>query len=281
MTKKIEMSVTPFEKMKKVVYQKMRYSKGYSKCLLIVGCQRSGTTLISNVFNKIDYCRVFGEFSSLSNQDLERIRLNPFSDILKTFNYTHSPLIVCKPLVESQHTLNLLANIPNSRALWVFRHFKDVALSDVQKFKNNAGRGNLYPIIENKSNNWRNEEVTASTRHLIKELYSDRLSALECACLFWYSRNILYFDQVLQDQKDVYIWEYDDFVTTPLIYLNELLTSMKLPPQSIKTVSNVYRSSMNSARNAKINKDIHNLCEELYLRLKLSKQSANSRNTVP
>ncbi len=54
-----------------------------------MGCQRSGTTLISNVLDTPKDTRVYGEFSPLSDQDPAKIRLNTTENILCRFNSSY------------------------------------------------------------------------------------------------------------------------------------------------------------------------------------------------
>lgn len=267
MPQKVEMSVSRLENLIKIIKQRIHYPKGYTKCLMIMGCQRSGTTFISNVFSQIPYCRVFGEFSKLSDQDSGRIRLNPLDNVLNTFNNCHSPLIVCKPLVESQHANTLLQKIPNSAILWIFRNYRDVAQSDVKKFKGVAGKGNLLPIINNETDNWRNENLSSHTRDIIKMLCSDSLSPQEYAVLFWYARNSLYFDQKLETSTHCTIWSYENFLTNSKKLMTDLFHKLALPTPADDVTSKAYSSSVNKAKNVTLSKEIEDLCENMYQRL--------------
>jgi len=260
---KITQSVSKLSKLIKPIFQKIFYPKGHQHVLLIMGCQRSGTTLISNVFDQIRYARVFGEFSSLSNIDPSRIRLNPIDNVKKQLHSVSAPLVVTKPLVESQNATYLLNHIKNSHILWVIRDYKDVALSDIKKFTKSAGHGNILPIIKGELNNWRAENISKETLTIINELYSDKLNALEYACLFWYVRNILYFEQGLDKLDTTTTWSYEQFVSEPLNHINILLTKLKLKVQPNKVVNNVFDHSVGSAENFDINADITILCESL------------------
>ncbi len=267
MTQKVEMSIRRIDRIKKTIYQTLRYPKGFQKCVMILGCQRSGTTLLSNVFSRIKFCKVYGEFSPISNQASDRIRLNPIDDVLGQFNRSHAPLIVCKPLVESQHANQLLADIPHSSAIWFYRNYKDVGLSDIRKFKTNAGHGNIKAIVNDLPNNWRNEAVSAETRHLINEIYSPELTPLDCACLFWYLRNSLFFEQQLQTLANVRLWRYEDFVENPLAMVNELLTSNDLPVQQRDICAHVFGTSVSAAVDTELEPGIDHLCKELFDKL--------------
>src|SRR5215208_3275365 len=85
----------------KYLYQRARWRTiGTPKVLFIVGCQRSGTTLMTALFDADRDCRVFQEFSALSSMDKRGIRLNPLPDVAAVIRRVSAPLVVAKPLVE-------------------------------------------------------------------------------------------------------------------------------------------------------------------------------------
>jgi len=273
MAKKIVRSVTRFGMARKNAIQFFKYKKGYERCLIILGCQRSGTTLITHLFNQLRFSRVFGEFSVLSNIDEHKIRLNPLKEVISSLNAVHAPLVILKPLVESHRAEELLNSIENSSIIWVYRNFKDAALSSSKKTKSLNGHGNILSIVENKQDDWRNEGVSPKLRELAKELYlSQSLSALDAACLFWYIRNSLYFDQQLNKNQKVHIWKYEDFLGDPAQEINGLLHQLNLQCIDKNVNDVVYTTSVNQARDMNASKEILNLCEELESKLDASRE---------
>jgi hypothetical protein len=221
----------------------------------------------SNIFSKIEYARVFGEFSTLSNQDKGKIRLNKYEDVIYKLNNCNAPLIVLKPLVESQNANTLLKKIPNSSILWVYRYYKDVAYSDIKKFRKNNGEWNILPFINDEQVNWRNENSSKASSQLVKNLYKENLSPIDLACLFWYLRNILYFEQNLDKEAHVTLWKYEAFVNTPTKLLNNILSNLDLPEQHKELSRHIYSSSINSSSKIEIHPKIEKLCEGLYSKL--------------
>src|SRR5688572_7993498 len=111
----------------KHVYQSVRWrTLDRPKVLMIVGCQRSGTTLMSRLFDADRDCRVFGEFSVLSAVGKDGIRLNPLPDVAAVISRVPAPLVVMKPLVETQRIRTLLNYFPNAKALFMYRRYTDV-----------------------------------------------------------------------------------------------------------------------------------------------------------
>jgi hypothetical protein len=267
MKDKVERSISKIGSFKKNLHQYIKYPRGYKNIILILGCQRSGTTLISNIFSRIEYVRVFGEFSKLTNQDKGKIRLNAYEDVTKKLDNCHAPLIVLKPLVESQNANRLLKKIPRSSILWIYRHYKDVALSDINKFRKNSGRGNILPFVNDEQGNWRNENSSEASSEIVKKIYKENLSSIELACLFWYLRNIMYFEQNLDKATNVTLWKYEEFVNTPTKLLNNLLNNLDLAEQHKDLTQHIYSSSINLSSEIGIHPEIEKLCEDLYSKL--------------
>jgi hypothetical protein len=125
-------------KVTKSIYQLIEIRKtGNRKTILFIfGCQRSGTTLLTEIFERdFDNTKVYGEFSHLSSHDKKHhIRLNPLHLVKAQIDNSRPSLVILKPIVESQNALKLLDYFQNSKVLWVYRHYKGVSLSHIEKW---------------------------------------------------------------------------------------------------------------------------------------------------
>ncbi len=153
----------------KKIYQQIRSYLdsayvGHRKTLSIVGCQRSGTSVMQRVFERDLNVKIYGERSRLSS--IEGIRLNPLNTVVEEIQKDKAQFIVLKPLVESQNVLTLLDTFPNSKALWLFRDYKDVANSNLKTFGIKNGIHDIRPIVENQPDNWRSERVSDDVRRV-------------------------------------------------------------------------------------------------------------------
>ena len=148
---------------KKDIVQMLTMDNKEKRILFILGCQRSGTTLMLEIFENDPRTKTFGEFSKLSSQDTKKkIRLNPLNLVEKDLQKERVPFIVLKPLVESQNASELLDYFEGSKVLWMYRDYRDVALSNLDHFSHNNGYNNIKPILQNDPDNWRSEKVIRS-----------------------------------------------------------------------------------------------------------------------
>ncbi|MFT6735561.1 MAG: hypothetical protein ACJAS9_003772 [Polaribacter sp.] len=264
---KVHDTNSKFSRIFKPIYQYLNFSKGDIPTVMIMGCQRSGTTLVSRVFDSFLNTKVYGEFSELSDDCTNKIRLNSIKDVNKKLENVKAKLIVMKPLVESQNADLLLSSIPNSNVVWMYRNFIDVASSDVLQFSDTAGHGNLQAIIKGDITNWRAERLTDEVVNLVKFHYSKHLSPLDCACLFWFARNSLYFSQDLFTNKNVSLWKYESLTDSPRNYFENLGCSLNVNLENYPYEKVISKDSVAKSIDSRINSDINLICNDMLSRL--------------
>lgn len=236
--------------------------------LFIVGCQRSGTTMMQKIFEKDLHTKVYGEFSELSKHDEDKIRLNPLDQVERKINDDTPPLVVLKPLVETQNLKELLSYFPTSKALWMFRHFKDVAASNLNNFGESNGIDDLRPIYHGDTSNWRSEGASEEVKEVVRKYFSEDMDEMDAAALFWYVRNSLFFDLKLQYNPRVMMCRYEDLVHYPSETLKEIYTfaGSSFPGEEI--TENVKINSVGKGKDVQLNPEIEALCNQMLKKLK-------------
>ena len=207
----------------KLLYQTLSPHNQNKAILLIVGCQRSGTTMLSRIFERDLQTKTYRESSSLSSQDKKyKIRLNPADKLATQLENVKPRFVILKPLVESQNANTLLTRLPNSKAVWIYRNFYDVISSNLRKFGADNGIHDLRPIVERQRNNWRAEYVPEDVFAIVQRYFSSRMSQSDAAALFWYVRNRLYFDRQLDEDSRVMLCKYEDLVVQPTVIVRRI-----------------------------------------------------------
>ncbi|GAB4523705.1 MAG: hypothetical protein Fur0018_06730 [Anaerolineales bacterium] len=212
----------------KTVWLRLRTAPSGQRIVFILGCQRSGTTMLLRIFEHDWNVQTYREQSVLSRPDAP-LRLLPPERIQPIFDRQSASLIVLKPLVESQHAAALLDAFPKSRVVWVFRHYRNVAFSNLKKFGERNGIDDLRPLVEEAPGNWRAEAVPSEVRATIRAYFSEEMSPWDAAVLFWYARNALFFSQALAAHPRVRLCRYCDLVTTPERHLSDLYAWLSQP----------------------------------------------------
>jgi hypothetical protein len=252
----------------KHVYQNVRW-RGLDrpKVLMIVGCQRSGTGLISPLFEANRDCRVFGEFSALSAVGKDGIRLNPLPDVAAVLSRVPAPLVVMKPMVETQRLRTLLNYFPNAKALFMYRRYEDVASSDLQKFGPRNAIDNIRPIATGDTHNWRSAGATPGVRARIAAFFSESMNPNDAAALFWLARNQLYYDLELATHKDVMLCRYEHLVAEPAAVMQRIYAFAGVACPELSHTRQVHPSPVSTGESLELLPEVRALCEQLQERL--------------
>ena len=265
-------------KLRKKIYQLINLSPGQQSIIFVAGCQRSGTTIMMDTFDKDLNTRCFGETSELSSLDTkDGLRLNPLPMIKGELDKVKAPFIVAKPLVESQNLPQLLDYFENSKAVWIFRHYKDVASSNLKFLGLDNGIKDLKPIVENEPGNWRAEKVSDPVRKTISRFYSPDMNPYDAAALFWYVRNSLLFDLALNEDSRILMVKYEDFVVQPQKTMQGIYrhASQMYPKGGIATSTNSKSIQKGSA--IELSPEVERINQEMLDRLESAYQLQTAR----
>jgi hypothetical protein len=94
--------------------------------VFLVGTQRSGTTMLTDILGRVPLCRAYHE---ADNAVMEDMRLQEREVVERVINSEVRPLLIFKPINDSQCTLDFLETYNNARAVWIYRDYNDVANS--------------------------------------------------------------------------------------------------------------------------------------------------------
>ncbi|MCB1184556.1 hypothetical protein KDM41_14090 [bacterium] len=256
-------------RLRKRIHQYLRYRPGCEKhVVFIFGCQRSGTSLLSHLF-RLDWDTItYDEMSPLSTSDPEGFRLNPLPEVRARIAADRAPLVVCKPLVESQNAIRILDAVPGSRAIWMFRDYRGVVRSNLRFFGPDNGRRDLAPILGGSGTDWRSEGLEAADSAAARSLLGEGASGEDAAALFWYFRNILAFRQGLDRDERVQFCDYDRLVTDPKGTMAQLYRGIGRPYPGDRIVADVAEFRPGAKNPPSFAPAIADRCDGLLARLK-------------
>ncbi len=241
---------------------------GDKTVVLILGIQRAGTSLMYWVFERDLNVKVYRESSELSSLDtVEKVRLNPLPSVRQQIDRHRLPLVVFKPLVESQRAHELMAAFPGARVLWAYRHYQDVAASNLKAFGMDNGKRDLQPFLTNDPDNWRSQNSSAGTRETIRRFYSDDMNPFDAAALFWWARMQLYFEQRLDENPNVLLSRYEDLVTDPARTMQRTYAFLNRPYPGDHIVKDVNAQSVGKGRVSRLSPEVDALCAAMLDRL--------------
>jgi hypothetical protein len=237
--------------------------------LFIFGCQRSGTSLIVRIFDRDLEATVFPEGSPqvYEERDGQKPRLQPLAAVQAVVRRERAPFVVIKPLMEAQNAPEVLAFFPGSKGLWVYRHYTDVANSNLKLFGQDNGIQNLRALVEDRPGHWLAEHASAEVRAIVGRHYSPVMSPSDAAALFWFVRNRLFFDLELDRHPQVQLCRYEDLVTEPLDALARVYGFLGRPFPGKRLIAEVHRESLGKGRHLALSPAVDELCRTMLDRL--------------
>lgn len=247
-------------------YRRRQSTPAARQVAFIFGCQRSGTNMTLRMLNRST------DVDGIEESDPRAFR---FTRILgkdvrdRVIRRSTAKCILFKPICDSHRALELLAEHPGSRALWVYRRYQDVANSAVERWHDQT-RVFIEDLLEGGGDwglaQWNREKLSAECLQEVREACVDGLTPHGACALFWYMRNRLFFEQDLKRNPTVLITGYEDAVRQPdeeFMRLAEFLDIAIDPEMTEK----VFSSSVRKRAFPPVSERIGRLCDGMMERL--------------
>jgi hypothetical protein len=234
--------------------------------IFVVGCQRSGTTMLLNILERSPQCRVYQEGNSRA---FFNYRLQGYDIIRRQMHFAKEQILVFKPLNDLQHTDHLLNVHSNAKAIWIFRQYKDVISSAVRKWQSAQKHIVVGIGKETQTHSGQTavrEGISPDVLNLLKALCTDNISSYDGAALLWYVQNSKFFSLNLHEDHRVLLVNYEDLVTNPKEHFERIFDFIGCR-FSIHYIHDVYDSSIGNSALIAINPTIASHCEQMMNRL--------------
>jgi hypothetical protein len=235
--------------------------------VFVVGCQRSGTTMLLRVLNGSSAVAVFPETNRRAYS--EEVRLRTDNQLRYLIHRSEAFLVVFKPLNETQRTDRLLATHSNSKSIWMYRDYADVTNSMVSLW-GDAQIAHVEQIAAGRFSGpgaaALGERLRSKHQESIRAWSRTELSEFDAAAAVWYLRNSFFFDLALDERSDVLLVNYEDAVRNPNRVFPRVFDYLGLEssPDYYRGVS---AASIGKNKPPKIHPAIASACEDLQTRL--------------
>lgn len=240
---------------------KFRQKPTQKKTCLVAGAQRSGTNLVMDILETAWETDVYHERDPRA---FNNYVMRPINEIQDLKSKSLFPTFVIKALCESQDLENIMNSLTPAKAVWVVRHYDDVAKSMQISFPRVLQ--NLKYMANRKSDGqWLSEGMSDQTYQLLQNLITEL--DLASACAFqWYFRNILYFENKFNLNPNIKVLFYQDLLSKPDTITQNLFNffNLKHHPRSHKMIQSKVAYKNESL---KLHPEVLKICEELWSRL--------------
>lgn len=236
--------------------------KGAKQICFIAGVQRSGTNMLMDVLEQSFETRVYHERDPCAFDGYE---MRPPGVIHSLVRTSSTKYIVLKALCELQELRRLVDEFRPSKGIWLVRHYEDVVNSHLALWTGMPE--SIRRIVEDQNSaGWRGRGMSHKTHALVGSLYHPEISNASACALFWYFRNVLFFEQSLDQDSRVRLVSYEQLVQHPIEIFNELFAFLGIaykPYVSRKVVA----SSVRRRSPPKIDSAIRQVCDQLSARI--------------
>ena len=229
------------------------------KIIFVAGTQRSGTNMIMGAFERNYDTQVFHERDPRAFQQYEMRSIEEISKLIDEIKVKH---IFIKALCELQDLPKLLDYFSGSKCIWIYRDFDDVVNSHIVKWTGMPDT--IQRIVNDRSDTvaWRGRGMSDDTFELVKKCYQDSNDNATSCALFWYFRNILFFERDLDKDPRVKLVKYEDLVRNPEERFKMLSEFCELE-FSVRMNKFISTSSINKSKPSAISIKTREICQDL------------------
>jgi hypothetical protein len=243
--------------------QRRLFHNGSSRPAFIVGCGRSGTTMLLHQLSKTWQVEPYNEDHSAA---FENYRLKNAETIAELVRTSRAPLTLVKPILNTTMTSQLLGTFPEARFLFVIRQFDDVVRSSLRRFGPANRLGHVRSWMEDDFSEFGSAPPPEATRQYLRQLWRPDLSAETGAALYWLFYNRLYFDLGLDELDNVLLVQYERIVQAPEISMTAIaeFLGIRFAPSM---AAGIFASSMIHVPSRSIDSEVRAECMEVWMRL--------------
>ena len=232
-----------------------------TQTIFVAGVQRSGTNMMMDVLERSFETVVYHERDQRAFDAYQMRSTDVIHGLIASSSAKH---VVIKALCELQDLHRLLSEFAPARAAWVLRNYEDVVNSHLALW---TGMPRNIGLIVNNRNSagWRGQGMSNATHNLIRKLYHPDITNASACALFWYFRNILFFEQGFDKDHRVYPIKYESLVKDPQNQFQRLFDFLGI--QYTQWISRkVFASSVSKRRAPQIDPPIRMICNSLMQR---------------
>lgn len=250
--------------LKKRVYHSLPWRRVENPSVVFVmGCQRSGTTLMMDLFDADERTAIYREWT----RAFSNLALKPIKEILSDRHMRGAELCVYKPLLDSHRIGEFISKINNLTVIWMYRNYKSVSVSSTRRFSAGTTIRDLKPIVENQENNWRNQGISETTRAQIGESFSEDMNEIDAGSLFWLARNRILLDSRRQHSDNIFLCKYEDLISNPGRVITAIYDFIGQAPPKMIPSHMIKSNALRRGSGLELSPDVDRLCREALAQL--------------
>ena len=230
--------------------------------VFVVGCQRSGTSMVLRTFDLSLDATVYWESDRRAFVDH---LLHDDRQVQALVRGSRTRSVVFKAMHQLQESIRYLELLPRLRIVWMYRGNLDVVNSSVRRF--GSMRESLRKIVEEpKESGWWGAGLSDRQRAVIHEHYRPEMSLESAYALFWHLRNSFFFELGLDSHPRVRLFRYEQVVRQPDMAFSDMFEFCDCPFEPSFT-REIFATSIGKDPRPALDGRIEGLCAELAERI--------------
>lgn len=226
--------------------------------VFILGCGRSGTTMMIDIFHRDLKVESLDE----NNPKIAINYLLDYEKVSKAVANSKASVIAMKPILNSFEALYILNRYDNAKAIWLLRDYKDMVSSSIKKFGNTVSNYIKDYTIEGKNNNWLSMGMHDDTRKVISSMDVAGYTEYDWMALVWWSVNRTVLLDKLYESKRFILIKYETLVNKPIETTRNIYRFIGLNFNN-KNIKYVHPASVGKGKSVKLKPEIKSKCNEL------------------
>jgi len=253
--------------LRRSVYQYWQNPAGDSIPIFLVGCGRSGTTMLVAQLAKTWQVQLYNEDHA---DAFDNWRLRDLSVIDDLIESSRAPFTIFKPILDTYRSRMLLSYYPTSKIVFAFRHYNDMVNSGTKRRRKMVDE--MYPIhpvvtwLETDFAEFAAAPPSDEVKNTLRSLWHPDCDVPSLEALYWLFHNLLFFDLQLDQDRRTKLVQYESVVLNPEQQFKEIcqFLGLKFEPA---IADGVFASSIKREAPPEIDPDIRAECEALWQRL--------------
>jgi hypothetical protein len=231
--------------------------------VLIAGLQRSGTTMLMNIFHLHPETDVFDE--ARESKSFFDFRIRSVDIVRQVIADSHFRFPCFKIIADSHILPAIMRGLPDAKVIWMYREYSANAASRLKKFPHATAA--IRAVCEGRlGGGWFAEGVSTAIRRSLQGLDRSGFSDFDYACLVWWVRNQIFFDLGLATDPRVRLLRYETLVVDPRSTMNDLFRWLDMP-SSGQSMRFVHAQSLFKRDLPSLDPQVETLCSGLQQRL--------------
>ena len=186
--------------------------------VFVAGVQRSGTNMLMHALERSLATDVYHE---TDRRAFDSYEMRDRRTIEQLARRSRPPVFVIKALCEGDMLDELLDRLRPSKAVWMLRRYEDCVNSAAVSFKS-LPRSVAALVADRNAAGWRGRGMSDRTYDIVRHHYHSGINDASAIALFWYLRNVLFFERGLDRDPRVMIARYETMVHEPDIELRRV-----------------------------------------------------------